>query len=188
MKIEKYHLTLRTLESKDVESLSRLAADPKIWQCYRAPYHEAAYFKREWFDNALHQQARGERLPFVLEWQGDLAGSSSFYEINEKNKRLTIGYTWYALNYWGTNVNPTAKLLLMEYAFETLGVNRVAYCIDEENLRSCRAVEKIGAKKEGVLRRHMIRYDGSLRNSVIYSVIADEWLSIKAALLKRINF
>jgi N-acetyltransferase len=102
-------------------------------------------------------------------------GFSSFYEMDQKHRRLSIGYTWYIPRCWGTTVNATVKWLLLHYAFESLHMQRVSFSVDASNARSCAAMEKIGAHKEGVLRKHMQRADGTCRHSVIYAIIDEDW-------------
>jgi N-acetyltransferase len=101
------------------------------------------------------------------------------YDFNFQYKSCEIGYTWYGTDYQRTFVNSACKRLLLEYCFETLKFNRVQFQTDETNLRSQKAIERIGAVKEGVLRKHKIRAGGVLRNSVIYSILEDEWPVVK---------
>jgi RimJ/RimL family protein N-acetyltransferase len=111
---------------------------------------------------------------------------SRLFEIDAMHRRCEIGYTWYIPEVWGTSVNPEAKFLLLTHCFETWGAARVQFKTDHENLRSQAAIAKLGAVKEGVLRAHMIRPDGTQRDSVIYSITREEWPGVKAGLKARL--
>ncbi len=117
---------------------------------------------------------------------GTLVGTTSFTEADLHNESIHIGSTLYGSRWWGTQVNPEAKLLLMTHAFEECGYGRVKIQTDVLNTRSQAAIEKLGARREGVLRRHMKREDGTFRDSVIYSVLIDEWPDVKALLTARL--
>jgi len=114
-------------------------------------------------------------------------GTTSYMDIRANDRAVEIGTTWIGSEWQGTEVNPECKLLLLEHAFERLGAERVQLKTDGRNLQSQRAIEKLGAKKEGVLRRHMIMPDGFVRDTVMYSVIAEEWPRVKAGLLQRLS-
>lgn len=176
-------ITLKMLDSSLLAPMTQMAANPQIW-----PYatFEPEFFERQWFDRALDQMHKGQRWPFAVEYNSKLVGSSSYYEMDEKHKHLTIGYTWYSPDYWGTDLNPAVKFLLLRYAFEELHCLRVAFTVDQRNIRSCSALKKIGAQQEGVLRKQMILPDGNYRNTVVFSILDEEWSSIKENLLKRI--
>ena len=128
-------------------------------------------------------------VPFavVLKETGKAVGSTTYMDIRAAHRGLEIGMTWYGKDYHGTLVNPEAKLLLLEHAFERLGCVRVQLKTDGRNLQSQRAIEKLGAKKEGVLRRHMIMFDGFVRDTVMYSILPEEWPDVKAGLLNRLG-
>jgi len=115
-----------------------------------------------------------------------MIGMTRLYEINPKEKTVLIGYTWYIPSIWAKVHNKECKLLLLEYIFEDLKFNRAELRVAHQNIRSQKAVEKIGAVKEGVLRKHGYRNDGSIRHTVVYSVINDEWPQTKEKLLSLI--
>lgn len=173
---------LRLLRQDDADALAVAASNQRIWHAKPISLHEQATFKQQWFAKAIQAQTAGMRAVFVVMVGGEIIGSTSYYEMSEQHRRLTMGYTWYHPDYWGSAVNAVAKYLLLEYAFEQLGVLRVAFSVDSINAQSCRALEKLGIKVEGVLRNHIIREDGSERDSVIFSVIAKEWPVLKAQL------
>jgi RimJ/RimL family protein N-acetyltransferase len=145
---------------------------------------------RRWVEDLLARQTRGTDLPFAVVTceTGQVVGATRYMNINPNDRGLEIGGTWYAVEYQGTPVNPEAKFLLMRRAFEDLGVIRVQLKTDLRNVRSQRAIEKLGAVKEGVLRNHMILPNGHIRDSVIYSVIDQEWPAVKQKLIKRLGY
>lgn len=139
---------------------------------------------KQFIEEALLQKEKGYEFPFVIILAGtkEIVGTTRLMNISKENKNLEIGWTWLTPEVWGTKVNIECKYLLLKLCFESLDLYRVQFKTDERNVRSQRAIEKIGGKKEGVLRNHMIRKDGSLRNSVFYSIINGEWSSIKKQL------
>lgn len=142
-----------------------------------------------YIDNALKRSASGHELAFVV-WHKTLGrpvGMTRYLNIEEAHRKLEIGSTWYEPSVWSGAVNPECKLLLMRHAFETLKFVRVEYKTDVRNARSRAAILKLGAKQEGILRRHMIMADGHVRDSVYFSVIDDEWPAVKAGLERRLE-
>ena len=123
----------------------------------------------------------------VIAETGEPVGSSAYLEIRPEHKSLEIGATWVCKRFQQTFVNPSAKLLMLGHAFEDLGCIRVQFKTDARNIQSQRAMEKLGCKKEGVLRKHVICRDGYIRDSVYYSVIDSEWPDVKAQLLERLE-
>lgn len=141
-----------------------------------------------YIDNALKRSASGHELAFVV-WHKAMdrpVGMTRYLNIEEPHRKLEIGSTWYEPSVWAGAVNPECKLLLMRHAFETLGFNRVEYKTDLRNARSRAAILKLGARQEGILRKHMIMADGHVRDSVYFSVIDEEWPAVKAGLEKRL--
>ena len=118
---------------------------------------------------------------------GKAIGSTSFHDILPFAKRLEIGYTWYAKSYWRTHVNTICKLMLLTYIFETLEYQTVGWRTDIDNHRSQQAIERLGAKKDGVIRGNRVRRDGVISDTVMYSLIKSEWLPVKLALTKKLN-
>jgi RimJ/RimL family protein N-acetyltransferase len=139
---------------------------------------------RAWVLDMLDLQAGGTDLPFAVTLLENRAaiGSTRYLNIDPENRSVEIGGTWYGVHYQRTGVNTECKYLLMQYAFEELGCVRVQLKTDSRNIASQRAIERLGAVKEGVLRNHMILPDGTLRDSVFYSVIDTEWPVVKAHL------
>lgn len=141
-------------------------------------------------DIVLKLLATPDRYPYaiLLKESGKAVGSTSYLDVRPEHRGLEIGGTWIGKPYQGTAVNPESKYLLLRHAFETLGAIRVQLKTDLRNLHSQRAIEKLDAKKEGVLRKHMILPDGTIRDSVIYSITDDEWPEVKARLEARLGY
>ena len=178
------HVQLELLEQAHIAGLTDAAADPAIWRHTAFGPSQDAYFSA-----AFDAQASGEQIPFAVRRvkDGKLLGMTRLFEIDEAHKRCEIGYTWYIPEEWGTGTNPEAKLLLLSHCFENWGARRVQFKTDHENLRSQAAIAKLGAVKEGVLRAHMIRPDGSQRDSMIYSITREELQDVKARLEARVR-
>ena len=164
--------------------LKAAAADGNLWQLritsVPEPENVGVYIA-----TALAMRKVGERFAFAVtdELTGEVMGSSSYHDILPTVKRVEIGYTWYAKRYQRTHVNSTCKLLMMTHAFETLGCNVVGWRTDNFNYASQAAIERLGAQKDGVIRGHALRRDGTIRDTVMYSMRAGEWPESKAQLL-----
>lgn len=177
-------LLLCPLGLEHAAGLAAAAADGELWKLritsVPEPEHAQAYI-----ETALTMRAEGHRFAFaVMEAQtGRVLGTSSYHDIVPAIKRLEIGYTWYAKSSQRTHVNTTAKLLLMTHAFETLGCHVVGWRTDNFNFASQAAIERLGAKKDGVIRGHALRRDGTIRDTVMYSMRSGEWPEAKAQLL-----
>ncbi len=127
------------------------------------------------------------RWPWVVRQNGEVVGTTSYLEVSTVDARLEIGFTLYAPAVWGSVVNPECKLLLMTWAFEVAGMGRVQLKTDIRNMRSQAAIARLGAAKEGVLRQYQRRQDDSVRDTVMFSVVADDWPAVKAGLLERLE-
>lgn len=138
---------------------------------------------------ALGARARGERFAYaqIDARTGEFAGTTSFYEINPAARAIAIGHTWLGRRWWRTGHNTESKLLLLGHAFDTLGAARVVWHTDIYNTRSQTAIERLGATKEGVLRKHRIRKDGSWRDTVQYAMTDDDWPAAKARLAEHLR-
>lgn len=123
---------------------------------------------------------------WVVERRGVIVGTTSFLDVSVNDARLEIGSTMYSPSEWGSDLNPTCKYLLMSYAFVELGMGRVQLKTDIRNVRSRNAIERLGARFEGVLRRYQRRADGTVRDTVMYSVIAEDWPAVRDRLMARI--
>ncbi len=170
-----------------VEGLKRAAADGELWTI-RVTSVPDPDDTRGYVERALQAFAEGHRLAFVVldAKSGEVIGSSSYHDIVPAVERLEIGYTWYAKSRQRSHVNASAKLLLMTHAFETLGAKLVGWRTDNFNFASQRAIERLGARKDGVLRHHALRRDGTIRDTVMYSMSVGEWPEAKAELQSRL--
>lgn len=164
--------------------LRAAAADGELWRLRVTSVPEPAQ-TRAYIEQALEARASGQRFAFVVRDQasGTILGSSSYHDILPEVRRLEIGYTWYARRVQRTHVNTTCKLLLMAHAFDTLGCHVVGWRTDNFNHASQAAIERLGARKDGVIRGHALRRDGTIRDTVMYSLRAGEWPEVRAQLL-----
>ncbi|MCB2112908.1 MAG: GNAT family protein [Parvularculaceae bacterium] len=180
--LENEFVRLEPIEERHREALRAAGDDPDLWRFASVNQHGADF--DAWMDDRLDATARGGDLTHAIydKASGDCAGSSSYLAIALPNKRLEIGWTWYPKRFWASAVNPGAKRALMAHGFETLGLNRIEFKLDALNRRSWAAVEKLGARHEGVFRRHVVMPDGRLRDSAWFSVLADEWPAVRAGL------
>ena len=177
-------IRLEPLGLQHVEGLKRAAADGELWTIRVTSVPEPDD-TRGYIERALQGFAEGHRLAFAviaLAAGGEVIGSSSYHDILPAVERLEIGYTWYARSRQRTHVNASAKLLLMTHAFEVLGAKLVGWRTDNFNFASQRAIERLGAKKDGVLRHHHPRRDGTVRDTVMYSIMRGEWPEVRAQL------
>jgi RimJ/RimL family protein N-acetyltransferase len=175
-------IRLEPMSLDHVDALTAAAADGELWNL-RVTSVPAPEDTRGYVERAL---AMKDRLPFVvvdLENGNRIVGSSSYHDILPVVDRVEIGWTWYAKSVQRSHVNTSAKLLLLVHAFETLGAKVVGWRTDNYNFASQKAIERLGAKKDGVIRHHAVRRDGTVRDTVMYSVTAGEWPEVKAHLL-----
>ena len=179
------HIQLEPLNELHRDELYNAAQDETIW-AYNSAYGDRFY---RWFDKAYSALQQQQQIPFIVRRLSDkkIIGSTRYYDINPEHHRLTIGYTWYVRDVWGTYVNPECKFLLLKFAFEDSEINRVEFAIDSRNVRSRAAVKKIGATEEGILRHHMILDDGFIRDTVIFSIVKPDWPQIKSTLQSRLE-
>jgi len=163
--------------------LAAAAADGELWNLRVTSVPEPGQ-TRAYIDTALRGRAEGHRLAFAVldAASGAVIGSSSYHDIVPAVERLEIGYTWYAASRQRSAVNSSCKWLLMQHAFEVLGAKLVGWRTDNYNVASQRAIERLGARKDGVLRHHALRRDGTVRDTVMYSLAAGEWPEVKAHL------
>ncbi|MHA3115029.1 N-acetyltransferase [Acinetobacter sp. ANC 4635] len=181
--LEHGNIRLEPLSIEHLQGLIAATQDGELWniRVTSAPHPDqvAAYI-----EHALEQRTQQQRQAFaVINTQtGKVLGTTSYHDIVPNIQRLEIGYTWYAASVQRTQVNTTCKFLLLRHAFEDLGAQLVGFRTDNFNYRSQRAIERLGAKKDGVLRHHQPRKDGTVRDTVMYSIRAGEWTEIKAHL------
>jgi len=183
------HATLEPLARWHEAALAAAAADGELWRLWYtsvpAPSTTAA-----WIDAALAMRERQGAMPFVIRdnASGEVVGSTRYFNVEAAHRRLEIGHTWHARRVQRTAVNTECKLLLLAHAFETLDCIAVEFRTSFFNFPSRRAIERLGAKQDGILRNHQILADGTLRDTVVFSILAGEWPSVKrnlAFLLER---
>ena len=164
--------------------LRAAAADGELWNIRVTSVPEPEK-TRQYIEDALAVREAGNRFAFAVldAANGDVLGSTSFHDILPAVKRVEIGYTWYAKRCQRSHVNTTCKLLMMSHAFETLGCHVVGWRTDNFNFASQAAIERLGARKDGVIRGHALRRDGTIRDTVMYSLRSGEWPEVKAQLL-----
>ena len=175
---------------QDRETLRPLARNDRIWEFTKTLMVTETYDKQfdEYFDTALATAPKGDGQAFVIRRTSDdaILGMTRIHSYTPKDKWAEIGHTWYIPEVWGQVHNKECKLMLLQFLFGTAGLCRVQFRVAHQNLRSQRAVEKIGGTKEGVLRKHALRPDGQWKNTVVFSIIDEEWPEKKAALQKLI--
>ena len=177
-------IVLEPLELHHEAGLRAAAADGELWNLRVTSVPEPEQ-TRAYIETALKMREEGHRFAFAVinETTGTVLGCTSYHDIVPIVKRVEIGYTWYARHVQRTHVNTTCKLLLLEHAFSALGCRVVGWRTDNFNFASQRAIERLGAKKDGVIRNHALRRDGTIRDTVMYSLLAGEWPEVKAHLL-----
>ncbi|MFE6166274.1 GNAT family N-acetyltransferase [Viridibacillus arvi] len=177
------HVLLVLLKDSHLEGLYLAGQFQEIWTYTSAKIRSIEDMK-QYIKQALNEKINGTHNPFVIieKKTNQIIGSTRFLDIDCQHKRLEIGFTWLTPTKWRTPINTECKYLLLKFAFEQLSVNRVQIKTDHENKRSQAAIERLGAKKEGILRNHMIRPNGTIRNTVIYSIIDSEWSDVKLRL------
>lgn len=179
---------LEPLSLKHLDGLCAIGLDASLWQWTTNRLRDREEM-RDYIETALDEQQRGVSLPFatLLTATGQTVGSTRFANMDLKNRRVEIGWTWIGVPWQRTAVNTEAKYLMLCHAFETLGCQRVEFKTDALNSRSRQAILRLGAKEEGVLRRHMVTYSGRLRDTVYFSILDDEWPSVKARLQAKLQ-
>jgi RimJ/RimL family protein N-acetyltransferase len=167
---------LEPLRREHEGALRAVAADGELWKLHFTSVPEPAG-TLDYIEAALADRDKGIRVPWVVRELagGSIVGSTSYHDIIPPARRVEIGYTWYAKSWQRTHVNSACKLRLFEHAFDTLGCAVVGLRTDNLNERSQEAIERLGARKDGVIRRQSLRRDGTLRDTVMYSVTDDEW-------------
>jgi RimJ/RimL family protein N-acetyltransferase len=185
--LEDAFVALEPLTPAHAPALEAAAADGELWKLWftsaPAPGEAAAYIAK-----ALEGHKAGLMLPFAVREKssGEIVGTTRFYDAVNDPRRVAIGYTWYAKRWQKSHLNTACKRLLLQHAFETLGCVAVEFHTDHRNLDSQRAIERLGAQREGVLRNHKRRPDGTLRHTVCFSVIDSEWPDVSRWLAMRL--
>ena len=185
--LEGHGVRLEPMTPDHRDALARAASDGKLWELWFTsvpePDQTAAYI-----DAALEGQRAGHMLPWIVREaeSGAVVGTTRYHDIVAAIDRVEIGWTWYAASWQRTHVNTACKLLLLTHAFESLGCAVVGLRTDNFNFASQRAIAALGAKLDGVIRHHYARRDGTIRNSVMYSILATEWPDVRRHLTTRL--
>jgi len=187
-KLEGYGVRLEPLAAEHEKGLSEAAQDGRLWELFFTSVPEPDQVS-SYISSALEKQKQGEMLAWAVRdlKSKSIVGSTRYHDVVAAADRVEIGYTWYAQSVQRSHVNTACKLLLFSYAFEKLGCKVVGLRTDNFNFRSQRAIEALGAKKDGVIRHHWPRRDGSIRDTVMYSVLLDEWPAVRKHLELRLS-
>jgi len=181
--LQAHGVRLEPLSREHHDALQAAAADGALWQLWFTnvpePQQTAAFIER-----ALNGLEAGHMLPWVVRdlASGNIVGTTRYHDIIAEVDRVEIGYTWYAKRCQRTHINTTCKLMLLEHAFDALGCQVVGLRTDNFSFTSQRAIEALGAKRDGVIRHHFRRRDGSVRDTVMYSILASEWPAVRTHL------
>lgn len=185
--LEDERVLLRPLEKTDFKSLVNFSKlEPDIWQ-YSAIQAIGEEGLREYLESAIEAREARREYPFIVfdKQNNCYAGSTRFYDIQLNYSCLQLGFTWYGKQFQGTGLNKHCKFLLLNFAFEKLGIERVEFRADSKNERSIAAMKSIGCKVEGILRSNGIRPDGTRRDSIVLSILKDEWTGFAKEQLKK---
>ena len=169
------------LEESHIDDLIRLSKHKRIWVHYAIDGSDGNKL-RDSLEEGIAGRRSGTQYPFVIIHKDKIIGSSRFLDMQPMHQKLEIGWTWFHPDYWGTGANAECKLLMLTACFEQLSARRVQLRTDVNNIRSRKAIEKIGGQFEGIIRNDMVRDDGTSRDSVYYSIVMEEWDEVKANL------
>lgn len=186
--LEGHGIRLEPLDASHATALASAAADGRLWELWYTSVPEPGSEPR-YIAVALDGQAAGHMLPWIVRElsSGEIVGTTRYHDIVAAIDRVEIGYTWYAAKWQRSHVNSACKLLLLTHAFDTLECKVVGLRTDNFNFRSQRAIEALGAKRDGVLRHHHMRRDGTVRDSVMFSILAAEWPDVRRHLTTRLE-
>jgi N-acetyltransferase len=186
--LEGRYVRIEPLGHEHADAVRAAVADGELWRLWYTSV-PAPDKTTEWIDIALDLRERLGGMPFVVREKpsGVLVGATRYFNVDAANRRLEIGHTWYAQRVQRTAVNSECKLLLLTHAFEALGCIAVEFRTSSFNFRSREAIARLGAKQDGILRNHQILADGTLRDTVVFSIIASEWPAVKRHLVFRLE-
>lgn len=181
------YIQLEPITNHHREGMRIAANHDQIWKYMPKKATKDAF--DPWFDSCLDNLSSGVQISYAVRRKSDnlILGATAYYDTQWDNKRLTLGYSWYTPEVWGSVVNPEAKLLMLTQAFERWFINRIEIGTDPRNIHSWKAIKKLGAKQEGILRQHMILQDNIVTDTVIFSILASEWPEIKTRLNQRVK-
>ena len=187
--LENERVLLRPLVQDDAVYLSAyVKEEPALWKYALTPITTEQEFE-QYMATAVEARGLQTAYPFIVfdKLQNKYVGSTRFYDIQLNNSTTQFGYTWYSESTWGTGLNEHCKFLLLQFAFETIGFERIEFRADNRNKRSIAAMQKIGCTVEGILRNHLPTSDGTRRDSIVLSMLKNEWPKIKEGFLARIK-
>lgn len=188
--LENAFVRLELMEEGHRVGLSDVAADPDLWRYHMLNQHGGTHGGNfdTWFDYYAHQLEKKREFTWVVrdKGSGQIAGATSFLAVALRHKKVEIGNTWYGKDFWAGPVNPSCKRLLFAYGFEDLGLNRIELKLDATNIRSFRAVARLGARFEGIHRAHTLLPDGRVRDTAWFSVLKEEWPAVRDGLDARL--
>jgi len=186
--LEGHAVRLEPLAAAHLDGIEAAAADGKLWELWFTTVPEPGK-TRAWLEIALAGQEAKNMLPWAVRdlKSGTIVGSTRYHDIVLPADRVEIGYTWYGKRWQRSHVNTACKLLLLEYAFDKVGCKVVGLRTDNFNFTSQRAIEALGAKKDGVIRHHWPRRDGTIRDTVMYSILVSEWPDVRRHLERRLQ-
>jgi RimJ/RimL family protein N-acetyltransferase len=186
--LEGHGVRLEPLALEHEKGLTAAAQDGRLWELFFTSVPEPE-ITRKYIEDALEGQQKGHMLPWAVRdlKSGDIVGATRYHDIIAASDRVEIGWTWYAARCQRSHVNTACKLLLFSFGFEKLSCKVIGLRTDNFNFRSQKAIEALGAKKDGVIRHHWPRRDGSIRDTVMYSVLAAEWPAVKKHLELRLK-
>jgi len=185
--LENKQVLLRPLQIGDQADLAAIAlSEPQLWQ-YTISFIDSDQALKEYIEKAIHEREEGKSIPFLVfdKIKNKVAGCTRYMQISTEHKRVEIGSTWIGHEFQGSGLNKAMKFLLLEYAFVQMQMNRVELKTSELNTTSRRAIAAIGAKQEGILRSHMINDNGTIRNTVYFSIIREEWPGVRQDVFSR---
>jgi len=188
--LEDERVLLRPLEESDYQNLLPFALNERGLWFYSLVRPEGEEGLRNYLDIAFREKKAGREFPFIVfdKKFNEYAGSTRFYDINLPYKTIQLGYTWYGKKFHGTGLNKHCKFLLLQFAFEVLALERFELRADARNARSIAAMKSIGCKVDGILRRNMPTVEGERRDSIVLSILKDEWFGeVKEMLFKKLN-
>jgi len=181
------HARLEPLSHQHIDGLTEAAKDGELWKLWYTSIPRPEDMRKE-IERRLSLQAAGVMLPFtVFEASGEIAGMTTYMNVDAANRRVEIGSTWYAKRVQRSALNTQCKLLLLTHAFDSLDCIAVEFRTHFFNQQSRRGIERLGAKLDGILRSHQIAANGTLRDTVVYSIIAAEWPTVRAHLTYQLN-
>jgi RimJ/RimL family protein N-acetyltransferase len=186
--LEQHGVRLEPMAREHRDGLAKAAADGELWNLWFTSVPEPAQTDT-YIAQALAGLEAGHMLPFAVRElsSGEIVGATRYHDIIKAADRVEIGYTWYAKRWQKSHVNTACKLMLLAHAFDTLGCKVVGLRTDNFNFASQRAIEALGAKKDGVIRHHQPRRDGTIRDTVMYSILASEWPDVRRHLELRLT-